>query len=84
MKEIVFSRQADKALRSMTTNQAARIKAKIGQYARDPGSLANNAKRLQGTDLMRLRIGDWRVVFDEDGHVLAILVITSRGSAYGG
>lgn len=83
MKEIIFARQADKALRSMPTNQAARIKAKIGQYARDPASLANNVKRLQGTDLMRLRIGDWRVVFDEDGHVLAILEIASRGSAYG-
>ena len=68
----------------MAANQAARIKSKISQYADDPASLANNVKRLQGIELMRLRVGDWRVIFDDDGHVLAILKIAIRGSAYGG
>jgi mRNA interferase RelE/StbE len=31
---------------------------------------------------MRLRVGDWRVVFTEDGHVLAVIRIAPRGGVY--
>jgi mRNA interferase RelE/StbE len=39
-------------------------------------------KKLQGRDGYRLRVGDWRVIFDRDGVVLAILEIGPRGSIY--
>jgi len=54
----------------------------LGQYAADPASLANNVKRLRGGNEMRLRVGDWRVVFREDGVILAIIRIAPRGEAY--
>ena len=31
---------------------------------------------------MRLRVGDWRVVFSETGKEIAIIKIASRGSIY--
>jgi mRNA interferase RelE/StbE len=82
MKEIVYSKTAQKALMRMPRNWAIRIRDKIGAYAADPASQANNVKALQGTDgLSRLRVGDWRVVMC-DGVVLEILDIKVRGSAY--
>lgn len=61
---------------------AARIVAKVEQLAVDPAPLANNITRLKGeAGLLRLRVGDWRVIY-EDGIVLAIVRIAPRGSAY--
>lgn len=60
-----------------------RIRSKVDQLASDPGSLANNVKRLKRSDdLFRLRVGDWRVIYTEDLLVLLVLRIASRGSAY--
>ena len=80
--EIRYSKAAARALMHMPTNTAKRIRAKIEQYAADPASLANNVKRLRGGNEMRLRVGDWRVVFREDGVILAIIRIAPRGEAY--
>ncbi|MFG1350530.1 type II toxin-antitoxin system RelE/ParE family toxin [Xanthobacter autotrophicus] len=83
MKEITYSRAALKVLTRLPANVSRTILAKIEQYAADPASLANNVSALKGEPgCFRLRIGDWRVVFSEDGTVLAIIRIAPRGSAY--
>lgn len=66
----------------MPTNTAATIRAKIVQYASDPASLANNVIRLQGREGYRLRVGDWRVIFADDGTVMLIEAIGPRGGVY--
>lgn len=66
----------------MPTAAARLIRSKIEQYAEAPASLANNVKKLQGRDGYRLRVGDWRVIFDQDGVVLDVLQIGPRGSIY--
>jgi len=66
----------------MPVNASAKIRSKMDQYAADPASLANLVKRLQGSDYLRLRVGDWRVIFREDGSVVAVIKVASRGSAY--
>ena len=66
----------------MPANVAVAIRAKITQYADNPASLANNVTRLKGRMGWRLRVGDWRVIFDDDGAVLAILAIGPRGGIY--
>jgi len=82
MKEIAYSKTAQKALMRMPRNWAIRIRDKISAYAADPASQANNVKALQGMDgMLRLRVGDWRIVMC-DGAVLEILDIKTRGSAY--
>lgn len=82
MKTIAYSKSAIKTLRKLPANEAARIRGKVEQYATDPASQANNVKKLQGRDGYRLRVGDWRVIFDEDGNVIAILEIGPRGGIY--
>lgn len=82
MKEIEYSKTAQKALMRMPRNWAIRIRDKIGAYAADPASQATNVKTLQGMDgMLRLRVGDWRVIIF-DGVVLEVLDIKARGSAY--
>jgi mRNA interferase RelE/StbE len=82
VRPIDYHRDALKALQRMDRATASRIVAKIEQLATDPGSLANNVRALKGGGgLMRLRIGDWRVIY-RDGVVLRIVRIAPRGSAY--
>ena len=82
MREIAYSRTAQKTLTRMSRNWARRIRAKIRVYAADPAAHANNVARLRGEEgLVRLRVGDWRIIM-RDSTVLSILDVTSRGSAY--
>jgi len=81
MKEITYRPAAVKALRRMPANTARRIVGKIETYASDPASQANNVKKLQGRDGIRLRVGDWRVIM-QDGEVLDVLNIGPRGGVY--
>ena len=81
--EIRYTKAALKALTRMPNNTAQLIRGKIRQYATNPASLANNVKKLQGRgDEYRLRVGDWRVIFTQDGVILDVLKVGPRGSAY--
>lgn len=82
MKSVAYSRSALKVLGRMPTNLAKRIRGKIEQYAADPRSQANNVKALSGSPFIRLRVGDWRVIMDDQGNVLAVLEIGPRGDIY--
>lgn len=72
-----------KVLRRMPANVSILIRSKIDQYATDPASLSNTVVKLQGREGYRLRVGDWRVIFDDDGRVLAVLAIGPRGRICG-
>ena len=83
MKQITFSKDALKTLSRMPANTSKLIRSKISQYAEDPTAQSNNVKALRGqTGVCRLRIGDWRILFSDDGRVIAIIRIAPRGAAY--
>ena len=83
MKQIAYSKDALRTLTRIPANVSRLIRAKIEQYATDPASLANNVTALQGmTGIYRLRVGDWRVVFSEDGEIIAIIKVAPRGGVY--
>jgi len=83
MRSVVYSKQALKALRAMPTNTAKLIVSKVTQYAAEPTAQANNVTALKGQPgHHRLRVGDWRVIFSDDGEVIAIIKIAPRGAAY--
>lgn len=81
---IIYSKQATKKLGRMPASEADRIRQKIVQYAEDPASLANNVKKLEGVEYYRLRVGDWRVIFREDGFIVDVIKVAARGEAYRG
>jgi mRNA interferase RelE/StbE len=84
MKPVSYARSAQKALKAMPRTTAERIVSKINLYALDPALLANNVKTLKGAyaGLVRLRVGDWRVIMDDKGQVLHIIEVKPRGGAY--
>ena len=83
MKPVIYSREATKTLRRIPVNTRQTIIGKIQQYATEPESLANNVKALKGNPgYFRLRVGDWRVIFREDGGVVAIVRIAPRDGVY--
>ena len=82
MKQISYTKSAIRVLRRMPANTAKLIRTKIEAYATDPASQANNVKALKGREGMRLRAGDWRVIMDDQGNVLAVLEIGPRGGIY--
>jgi mRNA interferase RelE/StbE len=82
MRHISYTKAAIRSLRRMPANTDQLIRSKIEAYAQDPGAQANNVKALKGRDGNRLRIGDWRVIMDDQGNVLAVLEIGPRGGIY--
>ena len=82
MIEITYSAQAQKVLRKMQPKTARRILSAIEKLAEDPKRSDLDIKKLAGRDGYRLRVGDWRVIYTEDGLILAVLRIAPRGDVY--
>ena len=83
MKQVTYTRNATKALDRMPANVARRIRETISQYAVDPSSQANNVKALAGSSYLRLRVGDWRVIMDDQGNVLESSMSALAGQSMG-
>lgn len=81
-RQVLFTKAATRALIRMPTNDARRVRAKIDQFAVDPASLANNVKALVGSDRIRLRVGDYRVIMTADLVVVEVIAIGTRGGIY--
>lgn len=82
MKQVTYTRTALKELAAIAKVHARLIRAKVEQYATDPAALANQVKKLQGVDVYRLRVGDYRVLFTEDAVVVAVIKIGHRREIY--
>lgn len=82
MKHVYYSKIALRTLRRIPANESKRIRSKIEQCAADPVSQSQNVSKLQGRDGFRLRVGDWRVIFAEDGTVIDVIAIGPRGGVY--
>jgi mRNA interferase RelE/StbE len=82
--EILFSKQADKTLRKMSRNMATLIREKLDQLALDPYAKHNNATKLKNLPAYRLRMGDWRVIYEinDDKLIILVLKIGPRGGIY--
>jgi mRNA interferase RelE/StbE len=68
----------------MPRNTAKLIREKLEIIAADPYADHPNAKKLQGREGYRLRVGDWRVIYKIQGEQLVIIVlkVASRGVVY--
>ncbi len=63
----------------MQKSRREAIIAKIDGYA---SGQAVDAKLMQGTDFIRIRVGQCRVILDDIGTVLDVLKIGPRGDVY--
>ena len=79
MRTVIYSADALKHLKRHG-NAAARIRKAIAEYAADPAAHANTVIRLVGSTALRMRVGDFRVVFEDAGEQLIVTKIGLRGS----
>jgi mRNA interferase RelE/StbE len=70
-------------LRRAPAKVSAAIRVALERLAADPQA-ASNVRRLVGLDAYRLRVGEWRVVYELDRGALVVIVIriASRAEAY--
>lgn len=84
MYKISYAKEATKSLQRMPRNTSKLIREKLEVVAANPYVDHPNAKKLQGREGYRLRVGDWRVVYKIQNEQLIIIVmkIASRGEVY--
>jgi len=84
MYRIVFTKQAHKSLQRLPRDLAPLIRQKLEQIASDPFGENPNAKKLHNRSGYRLRIGDWRVIYEiqNDQVIILVLKIAPRGEVY--
>ena len=68
----------------MPRNLAMSVREKLDQIAQDPYAQHPNVVKLQNRPGFRLRVGDWRVIYEIENDRLVILVlkIAPRGEVY--
>jgi mRNA interferase RelE/StbE len=81
VKRVILLPAAAKDLRRHRAD-AERLVAKIEAYAKTPETQVNNIKSLKGSTARRLRVGDFRIVFEETVEEIIVTRIAPRGSVY--
>lgn len=79
MKQVTYTRTALKALKKIAAKDRDAIMDKLKNYA-DGGM--QDFKALAGSNYLRLRHGNWRAVFTEDGKVIDVHNVAKRGEVY--
>ena len=82
MRQVAYSPLALRQLERIDPVWSKRIRQKVEQYAANPDSLANQVKALKGCKALRLRVGDYRVVFTADARILFVTKIGHRRDVY--
>jgi mRNA interferase RelE/StbE len=82
--KIIFKKEASKSFDKLPRNVAKTIRSKLEAIAANPYAEHPNAKKLQGREGYRLRVGDWRVIYEIQNEQLVILVlrVAPRGEVY--
>lgn len=74
--QLSFKNSAKKELAKLDYPMQLHIKKKLKTLAKDYESMSNNIKKLSGLDdLFRLRIADYRVVFQKNDKEISILIV---------
>lgn len=61
---------------------ASRIRKAASDYAANPAAHENNIRALVGSEFARLRVGDFRVIFEETATTITVIKIGPRGGVY--
>lgn len=79
MKQIAYTREAKKSLDRMQPQRRAAIFLKLEAYARgEPVDI----KKMKGNPYYRIRVGQDRIIVDDQGRVITVIGAGPRGSVY--
>jgi mRNA interferase RelE/StbE len=79
--KIIWDKKARDKLEKLETPFAQRIILKVRELSENPFS--KDIKKLQGENSFRLRVGDYRVIFDIIRDAIIILNVGHRKNIYG-
>jgi len=82
---VVFTTLAERSITNLDRSIAARIRLKISNLGNDPRP-RRSVKLAGSSDLYRIRIGDYRVVYriDDKQQLVEITIIAHRREVYRG
>jgi mRNA interferase RelE/StbE len=79
MRPIVFTPASARQWARLSPDVRRRIDRRLTEFAT---SGHGDVKRLKGRDGLRLRIGDWRVIFYEDQATIIVAAVGHRRDIY--
>jgi mRNA interferase RelE/StbE len=79
VKTILYTRTAIKALKALPAKDREAIMKKMDAHG---AGLPQDVAMLKGSDILRLRHRDWRVVFEEDAEAVTVLDVAHRREVY--
>jgi mRNA interferase RelE/StbE len=79
MKPIAFTATSARQWAKLAPDVRSRIDRRLTEFATTGHG---DVKRLKGRDGMRLRIGDWRVIFYEDQGTIVVAAVGHRREIY--
>lgn len=84
MYEVFYQQKALKTLQKLPRNLSRLIREKINQLAQDLHAPNPNVRLLEGRNGYRLRVGDWRVLYElfNDRLVIVVVKVKTRGDVY--
>lgn len=77
---IIWDRKAFQSLDKLETIIARRIAKKVGELSESPFS--RDVIRIKGEKAFRLRVGDYRIVFEIEGESISVLKVGHRKNIY--
>lgn len=80
MKAVIFTVAADKQFRKLGVIESRRLRAKIEAYAVGESADVTPLKGFPGE--FRMRVGDWRIVFEETATEIIITRVGHRRHVY--
>lgn len=82
--QVQIHREAKRKLQTLSVPDRHRITERIMDLAQNPDDPTLDVKPLVGSFLWRMRVGDWRIIYDrqDEVRVIAIERIRPRGDAY--
>jgi mRNA interferase RelE/StbE len=79
MKRVQYSNAAQKSMSRMQPKRQAAIRAKVDAFVRGERV---DIKKLAGSSLVRIRVGDDRIVIDEQTNLVLVVAVGPRGGIY--
>lgn len=79
MKQLAFKPAALRQWLKLPKGTRDRIDSRLTEFMR---SGAGDVKHLRGRPGVRLRVGDWRVLFSDDGQTITVFAVGHRRDVY--
>ncbi len=81
---VVIKKQVQKKLKRLDKPTLLRIVNKINDLGHNPDDTSLNIKRLVGETGYRLRVGDWRIIFEREDvlKIISVEKLKPRGDVY--